>query len=242
MDEVTSRFGVSGETVRRDFLSLEREGLLQRVYGGATSAAPGDREPSFAERQVRHLVRKRAIARLAATLVGPTDTLILDVGTSVAELARHLPPGYHGRVLTNSLLVASILAERPGVDVLVAGGRVRPGDLACSGPGANEFFANHFCDKAFLGSGGIHPEIGLTDYYVDEIACRQLMIDHAPQRFVLADGSKLGQVAVARVCGLDRLTAVVTDSEADPLQLAALVRQGLVVHRAPPPAAARSVD
>ncbi|HVA21580.1 MAG TPA: DeoR/GlpR family DNA-binding transcription regulator [Candidatus Micrarchaeia archaeon] len=232
-DEIADHFGVSGETVRRDFLALEREGLLHRVYGGATRAVPRTLEPPFAERRVQHLERKRAMARLAATLVEPTDTLILDVGTSIAELARQLPSDYHGRVLTTSLEVAVALADRPRVEVLVAGGRVRPGDLACSGPSTIQMLADHFADKAFLGSGGVHPEVGLTDFHVDEVACRRMMIAHAPLRFVLADGSKLGQVAVARVCSLDQLTAVVTDGGADPAIVAALEQQGLAVRVAP---------
>ncbi len=232
-DEIAGQFSVSAETVRRDFVALEREGLLRRVYGGATRAAPRAVEAPFAQRRARHLEGKRAMGRLAASLVAPGETLMFDVGTSVADVARQLPATYRGRVLTNSLLVAGELADREGIEVLTSGGRVRPGDLACSGAHAQAFFAGYYADKAFLGSGGVQVEAGLTDYHPDEIPCRQLMLDHASERYVLADASKLGQVALARVCGLDRITAVITDGDADPTVLETLRDAGVDVLVAP---------
>jgi DeoR family transcriptional regulator, fructose operon transcriptional repressor len=214
-DELAERFGVSIETVRRDLDVLQRQGVVRRVYGGVTGLAPRTREPSFEQRAGLHTDRKTAIGRLAATLISTTDTLILDVGTTVAELARQLPADFRGAVLTNSLLVATHV-QREGVEVRVSGGRVRAGDLACSGLPTQEFFAGYFVDKAFLGSGGVHAEAGLTDYYPDEVAARQVMLDHAAERYVLADSSKLGQVAMCKVSDLDRITAVITDDGVTP--------------------------
>ncbi len=169
------------------------------------------------------------MAELAASLVMPGDTLILDVGTSVAEVAHALPASFRGRVLTNSLLAAVELASHDGVEVVIAGGHVRPGDLACSGAHTEAFFASYYADKAFLGSGGVHPQAGLTDYHPAEIPARLAMLSHSAQRYVLADSSKLGEVAVARVCDLEAITAVITDSEAEPSVLATLREVGLEV-------------
>lgn len=228
-DEIAAGFAVSAETVRRDFLALEQEGLLRRVYGGAVRPTRRAVEVPYAQRRVRFSERKQAMAELAASLVVPGETLILDVGTSVAEVARALPASYRGRVLTNSLLAAVELASHEGVEVLTAGGQVRPGDLACSGPHAEAFFSGYYADKAFLGSGGVHPQAGLTDYHPAEIPCRLVMLSHAAQRFVLADSSKLGEVAVARVCDLEAITAIITDSEADAGVLATLREVGMEV-------------
>jgi DeoR family transcriptional regulator, fructose operon transcriptional repressor len=215
-DELARRFGVSIETVRRDLDALQRDGLVRRVYGGATGIVPRTLEASFDQREALHVDAKRAIARLAASLVKPTDVLVLDVGTTVAELARALPADYHGRVLTNSLLVAAELGRRQGIEVEVAGGRLRGGDLACSGAHAEAFFGGWYADKAFLGSGGVHPDAGLTDYHPDEVSTRQVILAHTAEPYVLADSSKLGQVALRKVCDLDRITAVITDDQARP--------------------------
>lgn len=231
--ELAEELGVSLETIRRDFVALEEKGLLRRVYGGATRTTARAFEPAFEKRRVSHRDRKIAIAHLAASLIEPGDTLILDVGTTVAELADRLPLAHRGIVLTNSLLVANALSGREGIDVITSGGRVRPGDLACFGPVCEAFFRDYFADKAFLGSGGIHPAMGLTDYYPDEIATRRVMLEHAAERYVLAESSKLGQVALGKVCDLDALTAVITDDRADASEVERLEKAGLAVMIAP---------
>jgi DeoR/GlpR family transcriptional regulator of sugar metabolism len=232
-DDLAELFGVSIETVRRDLLALQRDGLIRRVYGGATASGPRAFEPPFDRRRTLHLEEKRAIARLAASLVRPGETLILDVGTSVAELARALPADHRGAVLTNSLLVAAELAERDELELHVSGGRVRAGDLACAGSHAQTFFADCYADKAFLGSGGVHPEAGLTDYHLEEVPVRRTMLDHAAERYVLADSSKLGHVAVRKVCPLERLSAVITDERVEPGIARALQDKGVRLLVAP---------
>jgi DeoR family transcriptional regulator, fructose operon transcriptional repressor len=230
-DALAARYAVSVETIRRDLRRLQAQGLLERVYGGATR--PRAYEPPYETRRVQYLERKRAIGRMAASLVEPGDTLILDIGTSVAEVARALIPGYRGRVLTNSLLAAVELAGRDGVEVHTSGGGLRGGDLACSGPHAEAFFASYYADKAFLGSGGLHPVIGLTDYHPAEIASRRIILTHATQTYVLADSSKLGRVALAAVCRLDEVTAVITDDDAPPDLVRLFEREGVTVLVAP---------
>lgn len=220
------QFNVSVETIRRDLLALEEQGLLRRVHGGAVQPVSRAFEPPYEQRIVANLARKQAMARLAATLVEPGDTLVLDVGTSIAEVAKALPSSFHGRVLTNSLLVTRELADHQGLELIASGGRVRPGDLSCSGPTAIEFFNGFHADRAFLGSGGVHPSAGLTDYHLDEIAVRKVFMDRCRERYVLADSTKIGQIAVGQVCPLDALTAVITDSDADPDVIAALEEAG----------------
>jgi DeoR family transcriptional regulator, fructose operon transcriptional repressor len=114
-------------------------------------------------------------------------------------------------VLTNSVPVAAELSGRGGIELLLCGGQVRPGDGACSGAHAEAFFAGVYAGKAFVGAGGVHPEAGLTDYYTAESAARRTIIAHSAETYVLADSAKLGVIAVHRVCGLGQLTAVITD-------------------------------
>ena len=232
-DELALRFDVSVETIRRDLLTLEREGYLRRVYGGATRAGFENYEPPFETRRTQHTEAKRAMGRLAAALVDQDDTLVLDIGTSVAEVARWLSVDYRGKVLTNSLLAAVELAGRERVEVITSGGSVRSGDMACSGPHAESFFSAYHVDKAFLGSGGVHLEIGLTDYHPSEVASRQIIIKHATETYVMADSSKLGRIALAEVCPLGVLTAVITDDHADADLIAKFEEIGVTMLVAP---------
>jgi DeoR/GlpR family transcriptional regulator of sugar metabolism len=210
-DELAELFRVSVETIRRDLIALEREGQTRRVYGGAMRSSHAPSEAPFERRRAANAEAKRAMGRLAASLIEPGDLVILDVGTSVVQVATHLAPSWRGLVLTNSLLVVGELAGREAVEVLASGGRVRSGDLACSGSHAEAFFGSFFGGKAFLGSGGVDRTAGLTDFYPDEIASRRIILDHADEAYLMADSSKLGRVALARVCALDRLSAIVTD-------------------------------
>jgi len=210
-DGLAEMFGVSVETIRRDLRGLRDKGLLERVYGGALPVQ--STEGTFAARSVRHHDRKRAIAALAASLVAPQDTIIIDIGTTALEVARALPADFRGRVLTNSVPVAMELSARDQVELLLSGGQVRQGDAACYGAQADAFFAEVYADKAFLGSGGVDAQAGLTDYYPHEVAARRVMIAHAGSSYVLADSSKLGQVAVHRVCALTQVTAVITNAD-----------------------------
>jgi DeoR family transcriptional regulator, fructose operon transcriptional repressor len=210
-EDLAERFSVSVETIRRDLRGLRDQGLLARVYGGALSVQ--STEGTFAARSTRHHDRKRAIAAFAAGLVEPQDTIVIDIGTTALEVARALPADFRGRVLTNSVPVAMELSARDQIELLLSGGQVRSGDAACYGAQADAFFAQVYADKAFLGSGGVHAEAGLTDYYPHEVAARRVMIAHAGASYVLADSSKLGKVAVHRVCALTQVTAVITNTD-----------------------------
>jgi DeoR/GlpR family transcriptional regulator of sugar metabolism len=232
-EDLARQFAVSVETIRRDLRRLGDRGLLERVYGGATRPAGRSSEGSFATRSTRNIDRKRAIAALAASLVEPEETIVVDVGTTALEVARALPAGFRGRVLTNSVPAAMEVSARSDVELLLCGGQVRAGDGACAGAHAEAFFDEFYADRAFLGSGGVHPQAGLTDFYPAEVAVRRTIIGHTAMTYVLADSSKLGEIAVHRVCPLDRLTAVVTDDAENSAAYAALAAAGLTLLRAP---------
>jgi len=234
-EDLSREFAVSVETIRRDLRRLQRAGLLERVYGGAARPSGRSSEGSFAARSGRHTERKRAIAALAASLVEPEETIVIDIGTTALEVARALPATFRGRVLTNSVPAAMELSGRADIEVLLSGGQVRNGDAACFGRRTDDFFEEFYADKAFLGSGGVHAEAGLTDYYPHEVATRRVIIAHAGASYVLADSSKLGAIAVHRVCPLDRVTAVLTDDEGEPGAHEALTSAGVTVLRATGP-------
>jgi DeoR family fructose operon transcriptional repressor len=216
-DRFAADLGVSPETVRRDLIELERRGMLRRVHGGAASLAElALQESSYGERVHEQSEAKRAIGAAAAALVASGQTIVIDVGTTSFEVARALRHDLHATIATPSLLVAAELATRPHVQVLVAGGRVRPGDLACSGAETVDFFRDLHTDIAFLGSGAISSTAGLTDYHRDEVPTKRVIIANAKQAFVLADSSKFDRAARYRVCELSDLDGIVTDAPLPP--------------------------
>ncbi|MDX1876015.1 DeoR/GlpR family DNA-binding transcription regulator [Mycolicibacterium sp. 120266] len=228
-DELVRMLGVSAETVRRDLALLEERGALRRVHGGAATVAPRGEEPPFTERAGIHRPAKSEMARLAAGLLESGQTVTIDIGTTAVEVARAIPHGWRGTVATPSLLVAVELAGRPGINVLVSGGHVRGGDLACSNAHAKAMFADLYADIAFIGSGGVDAGAGLTDYHLDEVDVRRTIIANSARSFILADSSKLGQIAPHRVCGLAAVSGLITERDCAPAVTAAIREAGGVV-------------
>jgi DeoR family transcriptional regulator, fructose operon transcriptional repressor len=229
-EELALSLQVSVETIRRDLVILENRGVLRRVHGGAASTSVvRNEEPSFLERSALGSEAKAVIGRTAAALLRPGQTVVIDVGTTALEVARAIPSDFRGLVATCSLLAAAELAGRPHLEVLVSGGRLRPGDLACSNAQTIEFFTNLRPDVAFLGSGGVDVTDGLTDFHVDEVATRRVIIERATRSYVLAEASKIGRTAPHRVCGLSALAGVITDQEPPERFRAALDEVGAAV-------------
>ncbi|GAA2181834.1 DeoR/GlpR family DNA-binding transcription regulator [Brooklawnia cerclae] len=225
-EALASELQVSPETIRRDIRTLDDQGALRRVRGGAASTTITNGEPLIEERQLLNRPAKEAIGRLAADLLEDGQMVILDLGTTAMEVARAMAPGFRGVVATNSLLIAGELAERHDIEVLVCGGRVRGGDLALSNAFSVEFFAQLHADVAFVSSGGVSAEEGLTDFYLDEVATRQQMLRSARQAFVLADSSKFGVVAPYAVAPLGCELGLITDRVPDPELERAIRRRG----------------
>ncbi|MCM2387614.1 DeoR/GlpR family DNA-binding transcription regulator [Streptomyces albipurpureus] len=227
-EALAEQLSVSAETVRRDLGQMERRGVLRRVRGGAASLAVvqgvSGEEASYADRAESQTLAKAAIGAAASRLVRPGMTLVIDIGTTAVEIARALPLDFRGIVATPSLLVAGIVSALPHADVLLPGGRLRGGDLVCSGSQTVRFFAELYPDLAFLGSGGIDPSAGVTDFHYEEIATKQQILANSARTYAVADGSKWGRVAGHRVCAPGDCTGVITDTSADG-QMVAEVRE-----------------
>lgn len=229
-DALAERLGVSGETIRRDIALLENEGQLIRVHGGAMSlpaASLVKHEEPYDIRQDEHQEAKVRVGQTAVSLIKNGDVIAIDVGTTSLQIAKALPPDFHGVIATPCLLVAAELAGRPGIDVLLSGGLVRGGDMACSNSQAVSFFRDLNTDIAFLSSGGLTVRHGLTDFYRDEVATRREMLRNAGKAYIAADGSKIGKIAPYRVCDLGDVAGLITDTAPTEALAHELNRQGV---------------
>ncbi len=213
--DLSDELRVSVETIRRDLAALERDGVLERVHGGAASLDQRlSEEPSFIDRSKLGESAKSRIGVAAAAMVKSGATLFIDIGTTALSVARALPATYRGIVATNSLPAAAELSTRPHVEVLVSGGRVRGGgDLAMAGQHSINLFEGLRADVAFLGSGGVHAASGLTDFYLDEVEVRRVMMRNSAQSWVLADSTKFNRIAPYHVADWPALSGLITDQE-----------------------------
>lgn len=230
--EVSKWAGVSEMTVRRDLEALERDGVLRRVHGGAISAVSRSYEPPFSLRAGRNGDAKDRIGAYAASLLSDGDTAAIDVGSTTLALARNLVSAGALTVVTPSLRVAEVLGDAPGVRVILAGGIVRAGERSLIGDLAERAFEQLHCDTVFLGVGGIHATAGLTEFNLDDTRVKRAALRTARRCVVLADATKIGRVAFAQICPLERVDVLVTDSEASEEALEPVRNAGVEVIKA----------
>lgn len=214
--ELASSFAVSLETVRRDLTVLERAGVLRRVHGGAMPAGRLRHEPELAVRAAERLPQKRRIAQTAVAELGGASTVLLDAGSTTAQLAELLPTGADLTVITNALPLALSLSHRTDLTVHMLGGRVRPRTLATVDAATLAGLADLCVDVAFLGTNGVSTAHGFTTADPSEAAVKRAMVRAARRVVVLADASKVGDDQLARFAGLDEVEALVIDDAIDP--------------------------
>ena len=203
---------VSGETVRRDLKALEERGLLRRVYGGAMAPnAARSSEPPSRQRESTGADAKNEIGAAVAELVREHRSLYLDVGTTVAAVARALAGSYAGMVTTASLLVADALADSPRIDLIVAPGRLRHGEYALTGTATHEFLRRMHFDVAILSCGGIDASTGATDFTFDDIDIKRTVAASSQAAYVVADSAKFGVVGSYTIGSWHDLTGLVTN-------------------------------
>jgi len=212
-ETIAAELGVSKETIRRDLIELELSGKLSRVHGGAIPQAVPI-EPSYMVREELHRPGKRAIARAAATLIRPGMACFIDAGSTTQALAQVLLARSDLQIVTNSVSIASDLAGNPGLDVVLLGGRIAQELPATYGDQTVAEIGRYHLDLAIVSPVGIDPRAGAMDYLWHEAAVARAMLEHARQRIVLADRSKLGQTSRMQICASSAVDVLVTDAPA----------------------------
>ena len=226
--DLAGELGVSPATVRRDLRLLEGQHLLTRTHGGAVAQGVLYELP-LRYRSARHGEQKLRIAREAAARVTEGTAVGLTGGTTTTEVARALVARPRLTVVTNSLSIASELAVRPNLKLVVTGGVARAESYELVGPLAESSLAGLNLDVVLVGVDGISARAGLTTHHEVEAHTNRALIDRASVVIVVADSSKLGVVAFAQICELGRITEVITDGEAAPAAVRELTDEGIRV-------------
>jgi DeoR family fructose operon transcriptional repressor len=217
--ELAQRFDVTTETIRRDLDSLERQGALVRVHGGAVSPERGSTtELPLVERTQRRSDEKQAIARRALEVLpeGFSGSIFLDAGTTTAAVAELLVPhlaAVRGRadIVTHSLTIASILATQD-VSLTLVGGRVRGVTAAAVGAATVRAIDGLRPDIAFVGTNGVSADFGLSTPDPDEADVKRAIVHAARRVVVVTDSSKHDRELLTAFASLDDIDVLVTDA------------------------------
>uniref|UniRef100_UPI0040496008 DeoR/GlpR family DNA-binding transcription regulator n=1 Tax=Gelidibacter sp. TaxID=2018083 RepID=UPI0040496008 len=229
VSELSKEFDVSLVTIRKDLKALEEKNLLFRSHGRAIPANPYIKEHHVNEKEKINTKEKNQIAIAAGALLEANDSIIIASGTSVIEFARHIKPVEGLTVLTASLNTAIILSENPTIDIIQLGGNVRKSSSSVVGPLAEKMLNEFTFTKLFLGVDGIDLEYGLTTTNSMEASLNKVMISAAQKIIVLADSSKFGRKGFGRICGLENVDQIITDSKIDEKTKNRLIELGIDV-------------
>jgi DeoR/GlpR family transcriptional regulator of sugar metabolism len=213
--DLSERLGVSDMTIRRDLEELSARKLLQKVHGGAVPVPKTAAEPHFTQKQKLHRAEKQAIARAAMELVEDGHTVAFSAGTTTWHIAAALQRGKKDLTfITNSTNIALTLQQNGWEQIVLSGGTFRTPSDALVGPYADRTLRTLNADILFLGVHGIHPDAGLTTPNVAEAETDRCLVEASQKVVVVADHSKLGVVALAKIVPLSQVDVLVTDDKA----------------------------
>jgi len=230
VSELARRFGVSAVTVRADLSALDDIGALVRVHGGALPRSESDELP-IDIKQNFHRAEKVRIAAAAVEHIQDGQTIILDSGTTTAEIAR-LIRGLKLQtlnVITNALNVAVLLASASFINLIIPGGMLRRRSWSLSGPAAESAIRDLQADTLFLGVDSLDPAVGLMTPYVLEAQLNAQMIRIARRVIAVTDSSKLLRRNLSIISAVEQVDLLITDREADARAIRAIRARGVEV-------------
>jgi DeoR/GlpR family transcriptional regulator of sugar metabolism len=218
VSELSQRFAVSTVSIRRDLAELETRGLLRRVRGGAVSVPQTILEWSFNEKLLMNKEQKERIGKAAAALVANGDVIIMDSGTTVVHVARHIGreilTSGHLTVITCSLPIVRELGPWKGVHLILLGGIYLPQQEVVVGPPAMASLDGLHASKMFLGAGGLSLEVGATTATVLDAQLDRACVAASDQVIAVIDSSKIGRQGLAAVVPVTDIDVLITDNGA----------------------------
>ena len=227
--DLADHLDVAPETIRRDLSYLEKQGLVQRVHGGAI---PVWLEPTVDLKNSIQQAEKLRIAKAVVTQLPENGTVILDAGTTTAQIVPLIPENVRLRIITNSPDHAVALMEKENIEIILAGGRVRKGTRSCVDQWAIDTFEGIVADLAIIATNGISMARGLTTPEPSEGAVKIAMLNAAKKKIVVADHTKFTQDHFSKFGDIKDIDLIITDDAVDQGSVAQIETAGIKVVRA----------
>ena len=210
--DLSRQFKVSEVTIRKDLKYLEMKNILIRSRGGAMKQSLINVDLSIYDRRRQNIKLKEAIGSAAADMIFSGETVLLDTGTTIKQIARHLPKKINITVITNSVDITFRLAEYPNIRVIMPGGILRRNSLALVGEQAAESLRGFYCDKYFLSADGIDIERGMMTTNIEEASLARINIKNSRKVIALIDSSKFHSKGITTIAPLKEIDTLITDS------------------------------
>lgn len=212
VDELSQDLDVSVITIRRDLASLENEGLLERTHGGAISSNVKVNEPSYLDKGRQNTSVKSAIAKKAASLVEPGETIYINSGSTTAYVLQEIARIPRLTIITNNVAGLNHIQGEPESDLILCGGNLRTATGCLVGDDAIFRLNQSYPTSSFIGVDGISLRKGLSSHNHQEAAVSRKMIEQTTGRVILiADSTKIGALSQHHICPLSAVTTLITD-------------------------------
>lgn len=201
---------VSSVTMRKDVNLLHQKGLLYKTHGAISFSNPYTTTKPIHEKEFLQVEEKKSIAAYAASLIKEDDAIILASGTTILQLARHIP-SLRMKVICSSLEPAALLSQNEKIEVFQLGGFVRRSSTSVVGHFAEKMLESFSCNKLFLGVDGIDLQFGCTITNMHEANLNRVMMKIAQQTIILADSTKFGKRGFGKICEVSQVDQIITD-------------------------------
>ncbi|MGM0946388.1 MAG: DeoR/GlpR family DNA-binding transcription regulator [Bacteroidota bacterium] len=229
VSDLAKELNVTMVTVRKDLKLLEDKGLLFRSHGSATSVSPYVSDRSVQVKKLEQVEEKRKIAEKALDFLELNEAIIIGSGTTVGTFAQAIPRNYPLTVLTSAMNVALALIDTTELELVQLGGVVRKSSSSAVGHFAEEMLKSFACSKLFLSVDGISLEHGLTTSNMMEAHLNAEMIRSVQKTIVLADSQKFGRKGFGKICELEDIDVIITDSGIPEIYREKLEEKGIEV-------------
>lgn len=214
--DLASRYDVGIETIRRDLDFLEGIGKIKKVYGGAEIKEALPEIINYSERLTIEIKEKNEIVEKVVGLIKEGDSISLNDGSTTLFLAKTLKKHFEKlTVLTNSLDIAQELSDKKNYNIIVAGGILSHEERAFFGTYSESIISSFIIDKSFIGVSGISLKNGITDLSALEANIQKKLIENSKESYVLVNSSKLEKDSLVKVCSLEKITLLISDSKID---------------------------
>lgn len=215
--ELSEEMNVSQVTIRKDLHFLEKQGLIDRTFGGAIIKSHVMIEQSYLEKEEYMIEEKHLIGQKAAEFVKPNSTIILDAGTTIMEMAKHLKEIEDLKVITNNIKVALYLSDFNNVEVTLIGGKVSSKFSECLGVETCEIVKKYNADACFLGCDAFDINSGFMTTNVEKMYLKRSFMEISNRSFLLASSDKYNRKSMVKVDSLDKLRGIIVDRRSSKL-------------------------
>ncbi len=213
VNELSRRFSVSEETIRRDLEKLDQDGFVKKGYGGAVLNEDYGTDLPFNMRYKINPEGKTRIASLVVKEIDNGDHIFMDASSTSVFISRAIKKKEYDKltIITNSIENAVVMGVEPGIDILMTGGALRYESMSLMGGRAVDAISQYHTNKAVISCNGIDLERGITDGNDEVVSVKQAVIDASDRVILAVDSEKFGRISFAQICPLSRIDTLVTD-------------------------------